>query len=199
MTVKPDEETMRAERGANPDPTTGEPGSPPLGTATGSASSAAAGAPAGAAIGGPVGAVVGGGAGAVFGAGARHAAGEAVNPTLELNHWKSVYESRPYYRKGRTFESYEPAYRYGLESAGQPAFGSKTFEEVELDLTAGWLYWPGASQTSWTDWRPHEPLSPRDVGPRLAKIERGINNPGSFTKRPRFDLSKRLTELSARQ
>jgi hypothetical protein len=155
MTVKLDEETKRAERtaGANPDLITGEPGSHPVGTATGSAGAAAAGAMAGAAIGGPVGAVVGGVAGAVIGAGAGHAAGEVVNPTQERNYWKSVYESRPYYRKGRTFESYEPAYRYGWESASQPALGSKTFDEVEPDLTAGWLYWPGASQTSWTDCR----------------------------------------------
>jgi len=152
MTVTLDEKTKTAERaaGANPDPITGEPGSHPVGTAAGSAGIAAAGALAGAAVGGPIGAIVGGVAGAVVGAGAGHVAGEAVNPTRERNYWKSVYETRPYYRKGRSFESYEPAYRYGWESASKPAFGSKMFDEVEPDLRAGWNSGMGSS---WPDSR----------------------------------------------
>lgn len=149
MTVKLDEETKATERaaGANPDPITGEPGSHPLGTATGSTGGAAAGALAGAVLGGPVGAVVGGVAGAVLGGGAGHAAGEAVNPTADRDYWKSVYETRPYYREGRDVAFYEGAYRYGRESASKPELGSRSFDEAEPELSSRWTGGP------WADFR----------------------------------------------
>jgi hypothetical protein len=148
------EQTKEIERaaGANPDPITGAPGSHPVGTAAGSASGAAAGAAVGVLVGGPVGAVVGAVAGAVVGGGAGHAAGETVNPTVERDYWSTAYKTRPYYKTGRSFDSYEPAYRFGWENAGKPDFAKKSFDETEPSLQQGWIGQTGQSTLPpWSD------------------------------------------------
>jgi hypothetical protein len=148
------ESTKTVERavGANPDPITGEPGSHPVGTGVGSAGGAVAGAAVGAAVGGPVGAVVGGVAGAVIGAGAGHVAGEAANPTVEKEYWEKAYKTRPYYKPGRAFDYYEPAYRYGWENATKPEFAKKSFDETESVLHQRWTAQSGSTtRPSWVD------------------------------------------------
>jgi phage tail tape-measure protein len=112
----------------NRDPITKEPGSHPVGTGVGAAGGAAGGAAIGAAVGGPVGAVVGGAVGAIAGGAAGHAAGEA----------------KPY-------EEYEPAYRYGWESASRPEYRGRKFNEVENDLEKGWDRAKGATGRAWYD------------------------------------------------
>jgi hypothetical protein len=159
MTNTMTEKTKKIERaaGANPDPITGEPGSHPVGTGLGSAGGAAAGAAVGAAVGGPVGALVGGVAGAVIGGGTGHAAGEAVNPTVEKEYWEKVYKTRPYYKAGTSFERYEPAYRYGWESAGKPEFAKRSFDESEGTLHERWTGQTSestsATRPTWVDAR----------------------------------------------
>jgi len=123
---------------ANRDPLTGEPGSHPIATGVGAAGAAAAGAAVGGAVGGPVGAVVGGAVGAVAGGAAGHAAGEAIDPTLETEYWRQNFRNRPYYQRDKTFDDYEPAYRYGWESATRPDYSGRRFDEVEHDLRRGW-------------------------------------------------------------
>jgi hypothetical protein len=139
----------RDDNPANRDPITKEPGSHPVGTGVGSAGGAAAGAAAGGAIGGPVGAVVGGVTGAVAGGAAGHAAGEAVNPTIETEYWRRNYTTRPYYRSDIDFSEFEPAYRYGWESASRPEYRNRRFEEIEGDLEKGWARAKGATGRAW--------------------------------------------------
>lgn len=140
-------------RDANRDPLTGEPGSHPVGTGVGSAGGAAAGAAVGGVVGGPVGAVVGGAIGAVAGGAAGHAAGEAVDPTVESSYWRQNYAGRPYYTDGKTFDDYEPAYRYGWESAGHPDYRNRKFDEVEGDLERGWSKAKDTGKRSWYEVR----------------------------------------------
>ncbi len=135
--------------GANRDPLTGEPGSHPVGTGIGSAGGAAAGAAVGAIVGGPVGAVVGGAIGAVAGGEAGHVAGEAVDPTVEERFWRENFTRRPYYSVGTDFRDYEPAYRYGWESATLGEFQNRKFEEAEPELEKGW---PARGRVQ-QDWR----------------------------------------------
>lgn len=141
------------DRDANRDPLTGAPGSHPVGTGVGSAGGAAAGAAVGGAVGGPVGAVVGGAIGAVAGGAAGHAAGEALDPTVEGNYWKENYRNRPYYKPGREYGDYEPAYRYGWESATRPEFKNRKFDEVEKDLESGWDKTKGTTNQTWYEMR----------------------------------------------
>ncbi|HEX7153613.1 MAG TPA: hypothetical protein VF618_19145 [Thermoanaerobaculia bacterium] len=138
---------------SNPDPITKEPGAHPVGVAGGSAGGAATGAAIGAAIGGPVGALAGGAIGAVAGGYAGKAAGEAVNPTEEDAHWRTEHRNRPYYKSDRDYDYYQPAYRYGWESASNQSYGTRRFEEVEPDLERGWNTSRGDSKADWRDVR----------------------------------------------
>jgi len=133
---------------SNPDPITGEPGAHPIGVAGGASGGALAGAAIGA-VGGPVGAAVGGAIGAVAGGLAGKAAGEAVNPTEEDAYWREHHTSRPYFKTGRTYDDYRPAYAYGWESASR--YHGRKFEDVESDLSRGWDKARGATRAEWND------------------------------------------------
>lgn len=123
---------------ANRDPITREAGSHPIGTGVGAAGGAATGAAVGEVVGGPVGALVGGAIGAVTGAAAGHAAGEALDPTVESEYWRQNYRRRPYYEPGTDYSAYEPAYRYGWESASHPDYRERRFDDAEPELERGW-------------------------------------------------------------
>lgn len=135
----------------NRDPITGEPGSHPVGTGVGSAGGAATGVGLGALIGGPVGAVIGGVVGAVAGGALGHAAAESVDPTEESGYWREAYASRPYVRAAAPYEEYEPAYRYGWESAGRAEYRGRPFEEIEPDLAQSWESSRGTSRHAWDE------------------------------------------------
>jgi uncharacterized protein YjbJ (UPF0337 family) len=153
---------------ANRDPITGEPGAHPVGVGAGGAGGAAAGAAIGGAVGGPVGALVGGAVGAVAGGYAGKAAGEAVNPTEEDTYWKGEYVNRPYARKDRDYSFYQPAYRYGWESATHPNYMHRPFNEVEPHLEKNWTSARGTSAAEWRDVRDATRDSYERVHGRLA-------------------------------
>ncbi len=69
--------------------------------------------------------------------------------TTEESYWRSNYQSRPYYRSGRTYEDYQPAYRYGFESAGK--YRGRQWSDVESDLSRGWGTSRGQSKSTWED------------------------------------------------
>lgn len=54
----------------------------------------------------------------------------------EDEYWRHNFGSRPYARADLAYEHYQPAYRYGYESAGR--LGGSRWEEVESELRAGW-------------------------------------------------------------
>lgn len=143
----------RNEHDENRDPITGEPGSHPFGVAGGGAGGAVTGAAIGGVIGGPIGAAVGGAVGAVAGGLAGKAAAEALNPTTENEYWRENYKNRPYYTEGSSYDEYEPAYRYGWESAARKEHRNRRFDEIEGDLQRAWESDPGYSTRPWKEVR----------------------------------------------
>ncbi len=133
----------------NRDPITEEPGSHPVGTGLGATGGAVAGAAAGA-IGGPVGMAVGGVVGAIVGGLAGRAAAEAIDPSVEDNHWKSSYDREPYYEKGRSYEDYAPAYRLGL--TGRTRYDD--WNSAEPTLASEWESARAGSSLSWDEAQP---------------------------------------------
>jgi hypothetical protein len=111
------------------------------GSAVGAAGAGAAGAAVGASVAGPAGAVIGGLAGAAAGALAGNAFASEFDATEEERYWRETFSSRPYWKRDRDFSYYEPAYRYGWESARRYAGDRRTFEELEPELQGGWLSW----------------------------------------------------------
>ncbi len=122
------------------------------GTVVGAASAAAAGALTGASVGGPAGAVVGGVVGAAAGALAGNAFAAEFDATEEARYWRRHFASRPYHRADRDFSFYEPAYRYGWESARRLARDRRSFEEIEPELAEGWLSWMVGDSSAGREW-----------------------------------------------
>jgi hypothetical protein len=134
----------------NEDPLTGASGAHPVGVAMGATGGAAAGAAVGA-VGGPVGVVVGAAVGGVAGGLAGKGAAEAVNPTAEDVYWRENYRERPYVERGREYEYYQPAYRFGWESYSQ--YGERSFDELDDSLAREWDQRRGASLQTWREAR----------------------------------------------
>lgn len=124
----------------------------PGGTAVGAAGGAAAGAVTGASLGGPVGAVVGGLAGAAAGAVAGNSFAAEFDAEEEARYWRENFASRPYRRADWGFSHYEPAYRYGWESARRYAGDARSFEEAESELAGGWLDWMVGDSSPGHEW-----------------------------------------------
>ncbi len=162
---------------SNPDPITGEPGSHPVGVsagtlvgATGGAvaglAAASASAAAGAALGtaaGPAGMVAGAIVGGIVGAAAGKGLAEAVNPTEEDEFWSKNYHTRPYATDTLEYDTYRPAYRYGVDSFSK--YEGRPFEEVEPHLKSNW---ETARENSSLDWDTARPAT-RDSYNRLSE------------------------------
>jgi hypothetical protein len=63
-------------------------------------------------------------------------------------HFRAQYPSRPYAAADRTYEHYQPAYRYGYEAGRQHA--GRGWHEVEADLERGWRPTAGTTGTAGT-------------------------------------------------
>lgn len=62
-------------------------------------------------------------------------------------HFREQHAGRPYARADRSYESYQPAYRYGYDAARQ--HGGREYHEVEGDLERGWDRARGTSSHAW--------------------------------------------------
>lgn len=175
--VNQDKESNRDHAGvdpnpdSNPDPITGEPGSHPVGVGLGGGAGAAAGAAIGGVVGGPVGAAAGAVIGAVAGAAAGKGVAEKLDPTVESQYWQQNYRTRSYITSGSKYEDYEPAYRYGWESASKPEFQNRKFEDVEEQLQREWPAYD-STRSNWGDRRE----AVRDAYNRIFEHSRGKGN-----------------------
>ena len=172
--MKKDRDTdilVEDEKDLNRDPITGTPGSHPVGTGVGAVGGGAAGAAAGTAVGGPIGGVVGAVVGAVAGGAAGKGVAEAIDPTVEDTYWRQNYASRDYFEKGRPYDDYAPAYRYGWESRAMHP--DRRFEDVENDLARKWDTAKGKSSLTWQQAK----NATRDAWHR---VERAV--PGDFDR-----------------
>jgi hypothetical protein len=135
----------------NPDPITGAPGAHPIETGI---AAAVAGAACGLAVGafaGPVAAAIGAAAGGVAGGYAGKGIGELIDPTTEDNWLRDHFDSFTYRDEDETFETYEPAYRYGGQVEAK--YGDAGWDAIMDDVEKDWaqsegypgMKWPKAS------------------------------------------------------
>ena len=67
-------------------------------------------------------------------------------------YWRDNYGARPYTKADRAYEYYQPAYKYGHESAF--FYGGRAWDqEVESDLARGWEQARGTSTCTWDEVR----------------------------------------------
>ena len=62
-------------------------------------------------------------------------------------YWRVIYATRPYVSGGRGFDYYEPAYRFGYESARR--YRGKEWDAVEPDLERDWENCRYRGATQW--------------------------------------------------
>ncbi|NML14797.1 hypothetical protein [Azohydromonas caseinilytica] len=109
----------------------------PLGAGLGAAGGAAVGAAAGIAA-GPVGSLAGAVLGTIAGALAGGTAESSWHETSSSDHWRRLYNSRPYMTEGARFEDWGPAYAYG-EAMYERQSGPRRWDDgVESELGHGW-------------------------------------------------------------
>lgn len=121
-----------------------------IGEGTGAGTGALTGAAVGS-VGGPAGAAVGAVVGAVVGAKAGGAIAEAVNPTEYTEHFRSTYESAPYYSAKHSWNDYQPAYQYGYDRYGD--YRGQRFEDIEDKLERDWAETRADSRLEWNEAR----------------------------------------------
>ena len=135
--VNPEKKVDMPPRGArNADPITREPGSHPIETGIGAAVGGAASGMAVGTVAGPIGTAIGAAVGAVAGGYAGKGVGEMIDPTTDDSWLRDNFSSRPYVTKGETFDTYQPAYRYGGEA--EYRYGCKDFQAIEPELEQRW-------------------------------------------------------------
>jgi predicted lipid-binding transport protein (Tim44 family) len=123
-------------------------------TVGGVAGGIAAGVAAGATMGGvagPVGVVIGAAVGGAIGGAAGESIAREVNPTLEEKYWSANYQSRPYVIKESSFETYRPAYRYGVEAYTKAE--GRDFDDIEPSIRNDWGNVRGESKLEWKEAR----------------------------------------------
>lgn len=67
----------------------------------------------------------------------------------EDRYWRDAYSGRPYATGGRSYDYYQPGYRYGYESASQHS--GKRWEDVESDLKSGWDKYEHRGKSTWEE------------------------------------------------
>ncbi len=138
-------------------------------TVGGVAGGIAAGVAAGAVIGGvagPVGAVLGAAIGGAVGGSAGESIAREVNPTLEEKYWSENYHTRAYVKESN-FETYRPAYRYGVEAYQKNA--GREFDDIEPNIRNNWGAARGESKLEWEEARE----AARDAFNRVKNDPRG--------------------------
>jgi hypothetical protein len=96
---------------------------------------------------GPVGAAAGAMIGAMVGAGTGHEIAAEVNPKAEDLFWRENYSTRSYVTTGSEFETYQPAYRYGVDTYIR--FPDSDFGAIESSLSGDWYVLRGSSKLDW--------------------------------------------------
>jgi hypothetical protein len=69
--------------------------------------------------------------------------------TAESDYWRDNYQTRPYFSADRDWAYYEPAYRYGYESATRHR--GKSWNEAQRELERDWDSYQLRGKLAWQD------------------------------------------------
>jgi hypothetical protein len=69
--------------------------------------------------------------------------------TAEDEYWRSSFANRPYIGSHRDYSYWQPAYRYGFESARR--YQGRAWNDVEDDLRTGWDRYEHKTRSTWED------------------------------------------------
>lgn len=66
---------------------------------------------------------------------------------LDQSWWRENFKDRPYVSADRSFEYYEPGYRFGYESANR--YRGRQWNDVEPNLRTDWDHYEGRGNSAW--------------------------------------------------
>jgi hypothetical protein len=69
--------------------------------------------------------------------------------TTESGYWRNNYKTRPYFSASREYDYYEPAYRYGYESADK--YHGRSWDDVQADMERGWENYTLRGKLAWNE------------------------------------------------
>ena len=69
--------------------------------------------------------------------------------TVENEYWRQNYRHRPYADAHRDYDTYEPGYRFGFESARR--VGGKSWDDAENDLQRSWDTYEYRGKSTWQE------------------------------------------------
>jgi uncharacterized protein (TIGR02284 family) len=107
-------------------------------------------------------------------------------PITEVEYWRAIYASEPYYETGRAFEDYSPAYEVGWASYTAYDNGIEVADRV---MANEWERRKGVSTLSWDDARPAARASWR-----RAQNARDFATDGSATREEAIETLNDLLE-----
>jgi len=70
-----------------------------------------------------------------------------VDWTAEDEYWRKNYTTRPYVGSDRSYDRWQPGYRYGWESAQR--YQGRQWTDVEHDLRSGWDRYEHGGGSTW--------------------------------------------------
>jgi hypothetical protein len=112
------------------------PGAHPVGVGAGATGAGLAGAAIGGWVGGPIGAAVGAAVGAVVGGFGGKAIATSLDLAREDDWWRDNHSDRPYAKPDEPYETYRPAYEFGLQA--RMAHPDREWDDIEPDLAKAW-------------------------------------------------------------
>jgi hypothetical protein len=62
-------------------------------------------------------------------------------------YWQSNYRTRPYAKTSSDYSFYQPAYRYGFDSANR--YSGRSWDDVESDLSKSWNTYEHRGTSTW--------------------------------------------------
>jgi hypothetical protein len=92
---------------------------------------------------------MGSGSDSMTGSDAARSGTSSNNWSAEDRYWRENYSTRPYYRQGQDYTTYEPAYRYGADLYERNE--GKRYDQLSRDeIESGWDDARGESDMNWT-------------------------------------------------
>ena len=73
---------------------------------------------------------------------------------LYQHHWRTSFPACPYVGIGMNYEEWEPAFRYGWETASRIRADGESFDELASVLEQHWLLARGESSLEWDEAEP---------------------------------------------
>lgn len=94
-----------------------------------------------------------------------------IGSDFDDDYFRRSYMTRPYYETGKTYDEYEPAYRYGHSMRNR--YSGRSFSDIETDIGRDWDTHRGSSSLTWERAKHAVKDAFERVGDKIDKVVHG--------------------------